>query len=150
MFASAFLRRSSALLAEHLRPRSRTQIYAGQLLRKMPASCEPRLAGRRTNLSARRISESSESMSTFPRNPKAAPVKPVQPRYGRMDVGLGQVKEAIAGATEWLLGLQHPDGYWCGELEADSMLESDYIFMHTLLGTGDRGKMERAVNEILR
>ena len=30
------------------------------------------------------------------------------------------------------------------------MLESDYIFMHTLLGTGDRGKMERAVNEILR
>jgi len=30
------------------------------------------------------------------------------------------------------------------------MLESDYIFMHTLLGTGDRGKMERAINEILR
>ena len=30
------------------------------------------------------------------------------------------------------------------------MLESDYIFVHTLLGTGDAGKMERAVNEILR
>ncbi len=30
------------------------------------------------------------------------------------------------------------------------MLEADYIFMHTLLGTGDPGKMERAVNEILR
>ena len=30
------------------------------------------------------------------------------------------------------------------------MLEADYIFMHTMLGTGDRGKMERAVNEILR
>ena len=86
-------------------------------------------------------------MSTFPRNPKAAAA---QPRYGRMDVGLGQVGDAIARASDWLLGLQHPDGYWCGELEADSMLESDYIFMHTLLGTGDRGKMERAVNEILR
>jgi squalene-hopene/tetraprenyl-beta-curcumene cyclase len=30
------------------------------------------------------------------------------------------------------------------------MLEADYIFMHTLLGTGDPGKMERALNEILR
>ncbi len=89
-------------------------------------------------------------MSTFPRNPKAAPAKPAQPRYGRMDVGLDQVSEGIARSTDWLLGQQHPDGYWCGELEADSMLESDYIFMHTLLGTGDRGKMERAVNEILR
>ena len=58
--------------------------------------------------------------------------------------------KASRASTDWLLRQQHPDGYWCGELEADSMLESDYIFMHTLLGTGDRGKMERAVNEILR
>ncbi len=89
-------------------------------------------------------------MSTFPRNPKAAPGVPAQPRYGRMDVGLDQVSAGIRRATDWLLGQQHPDGYWCGELEADSMLESDYIFVHTLLGTGDRGKMERAVNEIVR
>src|SRR6201993_833421 len=89
-------------------------------------------------------------MSTFPRNPKAAPAKPAQPRYGRMDIGLAQVSEVIAKSTDWLLSLQHADGYWCGELEADSMLESDYIFMHTLLGTGDAGRLERAVNEILR
>jgi len=89
-------------------------------------------------------------MSTFPRNPKQASAQPAQPRYGRIDLGLEQVSEGIKRATNWLLGLQHPDGYWCGELEADTMLESDYIFMHTLLGTGDRGKMERAVNEILR
>ena len=41
-------------------------------------------------------------------------------------------------------------GYWVGELEADVMLEADYIFMHKLLGTGDPGKLDRAVNEILR
>ena len=96
------------------------------------------------------MSESLDQMSTIPRNPKAAQVKSAQPRYGRIDLGLEQVRECIARATDWLLGQQHPDGYWCGELEADSMLESDYIFMHYLLGTGDRGKMERAVNEILR
>ena len=76
--------------------------------------------------------------------------QPVQPRFGRMDLGLDRVAECIGSATEWLLGQQSPEGYWCGELEADSMLEADYIFMHTLLGTGDRGRMERAVNEILR
>jgi len=86
-------------------------------------------------------------MSKIPGNPKAASA---QPRYGRMDIGLDEVSGGIGRATDWLLGLQHPDGYWCGELEADSMLESDYIFMHTLLGTGDRGKMERACNEIVR
>ena len=57
-----------------------------------------------------------------------------------MDLGLDHVVAGIEKAKNWLLGLQHPDGYWCGELEADTMLESDYIFMHMLLGTGDRGR----------
>ena len=89
-------------------------------------------------------------MSTFRVKPKGASDAPAQPRYGRLDLGLGEVAEGIRRSAEWLLNQQHPDGYWCGELEADSMLESDYIFMHTLLGTGDKGRMERAVNEILR
>jgi squalene-hopene/tetraprenyl-beta-curcumene cyclase len=67
-----------------------------------------------------------------------------------MDIGLDKVAESIGQAVQWLFGQQHADGYWCGELEADVMLEADYIFMHTLLGTGDPGKMQRAVNEILR
>ncbi len=76
--------------------------------------------------------------------------QPAQPRFGRMDVGLERITQGIAQAKDWLFNQQHPDGYWCGELEADSMLESDYIFMHTLLGTGEPGRMERAINEILR
>jgi squalene-hopene/tetraprenyl-beta-curcumene cyclase len=82
-------------------------------------------------------------------NPQAGK-QSAQPRFGRMDLGLDRVSDGIARSIDWLLDQQHPDGYWCGELEADSMLEADYIFMHTLLGTGDRGRMERAVNEILR
>src|ERR1700751_5044930 len=88
-------------------------------------------------------------MATYSTNPKATK-QPAQPRFGRIDLGLDLIADGIARARDWLLDQQHPDGYWCGELEADSMLESDYIFMHTLLGTGDPGKMERAVNEILR
>lgn len=73
-----------------------------------------------------------------------------QPRFGRLDLGLDQVVDSIRRAKDWLFGQQNPEGYWCGELEADVMLEADYIFMHTLLGTGDPGKMQRALNEILR
>lgn len=73
-----------------------------------------------------------------------------QPRFGRLDLGLDQVVDGIRRAKDWLFGQQHSEGYWCGELEADVMLEADYIYMHTLLGTGDPGKMQRAMNEILR
>jgi squalene-hopene/tetraprenyl-beta-curcumene cyclase len=82
-------------------------------------------------------------------NPQASG-HPIQPRFGRLDLGLDQVVDGIQRAKDWLFGQQHQEGYWCGELEADVMLEADYIFMHTLLGTGDPGKMQRALNEILR
>ncbi len=72
------------------------------------------------------------------------------PRFGRIDIGLDVVREGIRKSTDWLFSQQHADGYWYGELEADVMLEADYIYMHTLLGTGDPGKMGRCVNEILR
>ncbi|MGB9148226.1 MAG: squalene--hopene cyclase [Acidobacteriaceae bacterium] len=71
-------------------------------------------------------------------------------RFGRVDAPLEAVGEAIARARECLLARQHAEGYWSGELEADAMLEADYIFLHVLLGTGDEGKMRRALAEILR
>jgi len=71
-------------------------------------------------------------------------------RFGRLDASLDHVESAIGSARDFLLAQQHPDGYWCGELEADTTLESDYVMLHTLLGTGDDGRMRRALQEILR
>ncbi len=71
-------------------------------------------------------------------------------RFGRLDAGLDEVEHAIDASRELLFQQQHPDGYWCGELEADTTLESDYIMLHTLLGTGNEGRMRRAITEILR
>ena len=73
-----------------------------------------------------------------------------QPRFGRIDADLADVESAIAGARDCLFSLQHPDGYWCSELEADSMLEADYIFLHTLLESGDPGRLKRACAEMMR
>ncbi len=72
------------------------------------------------------------------------------PKFGRLDADLGDVDVALERAREQLLSLQHPDGHWCGELEADSMLEADYIFLHTLLESGDPGRLQRAFTEMMR
>lgn len=71
-------------------------------------------------------------------------------KFGRLDAALQDVKAAIQRAKDHLFSLQNQEGWWCGELEADAMLEADYIFLHVLLGTGDAGKMRRAMTEILR
>ncbi|MGB6975206.1 MAG: squalene--hopene cyclase [Terracidiphilus sp.] len=72
------------------------------------------------------------------------------PRFGRIDADLADVNASILRSRERLLAQQHPEGYWCGELEADSMLEADYIFLHTLLESGDPGRLKRAFTEMMR
>ena len=43
-------------------------------------------------------------------------------------------EEAISSAQQYLLSLQHPSGYWCGELESDTTLESDTLKLDFFLG----------------
>ncbi len=76
--------------------------------------------------------------------------KTIAPRFGRIDAGLEEVRAAIERSCEHLLSRQHPEGYWCGELEADSMLEADYIFLHKLLESGDPERLKRAFTEMMR
>jgi squalene-hopene/tetraprenyl-beta-curcumene cyclase len=75
---------------------------------------------------------------------------PAQMLFGKIDDMLGRVAFGLEKARNYLFAQQHKDGYWCGELEADTTLESDYIAIHTLLGTGNHSRMERAVPEIIR
>jgi len=61
-----------------------------------------------------------------------------------------EVQAAVTRAQDYLFSRQYPEGYWSGELEADSMLEADYIFLHKLYDTGDPGRLSRALAEVLR
>src|SRR5271165_2594018 len=72
------------------------------------------------------------------------------PRFGRLDADPADVQSAIVRSREHILSRQHPEGYWCGELEGDSMLEADYIFLHTLLESGNPGRLKRALAEMMR
>ena len=52
---------------------------------------------------------------------------------------LSQLDRAIQLAATALLGFQHPDGYWCFELEADCTIPAEYILMmHHLAEIDDR------------
>jgi len=53
-----------------------------------------------------------------------------------------RLHEAINRAREYLCSIQHEDGFWCGELEGDTILESEYILLLTHLG---RGRSEQAI-----
>jgi len=81
---------------------------------------------------------------------KQGKTQALAPRFGRLDADIADVDSAISRSKEYLLSQQHAEGYWCGELEADSMLEADYIFLHTLLESGDPERLKRACTEMMR
>jgi len=45
--------------------------------------------------------------------------------------------EPFEATSRWLLSQQHPDGYWVGELEGDTILESEYVLLMAFIGRGD-------------
>ncbi len=48
------------------------------------------------------------------------------------------VRNAVEAAQRYLLSIQAPDGHWCGELEGDTILESEYaLTLHFLGRSGD-------------
>lgn len=89
--------------------------------------------------------------------------QPAGPRRRELELAEAQEQQAsrieasIALSAEALLRLQHHDGYWSGELTADSTLESDYIllqlWMHPPEGPGwnppSRPRIDKACRAIL-
>ena len=57
---------------------------------------------------------------------------------------------AIDRTRDYLLARQHPAGYWIGELEGDTILESEYILLLAYLGRGTSECARKAANYILK
>src|SRR5947208_16078291 len=64
--------------------------------------------------------------------------------------GKDRLDAAIERAVSYLKSVQHQDGYWLGELEADTTLESDYIFYLHVLGRFDRKRVVKLAEYIRR
>ena len=59
------------------------------------------------------------------------------------------LRRAVHRTRDWLLGQQHADGYWVGELEGDTILESEYILLLAFLGREQSAQARRAADYIL-
>ena len=76
----------------------------------------------------------------------AAGQKPVGAYHALAD----RLQDAIERGVNHLLSLQAREGYWLGELEADTTLESDYIFYLHILGKADPARIEKLANYVRR
>jgi squalene-hopene/tetraprenyl-beta-curcumene cyclase len=50
------------------------------------------------------------------------------------EIDLVSLKNSLRSAADTLCSWQKPDGHWCGELEGDTILESEYVLLQTFLG----------------
>ena|SRR5436190_4952352 len=62
---------------------------------------------------------------------------------------LTAVDRAIEAGTERLLELQHPDGWWVGELESNATMIAEHLFWLHFLGLRDRRTDGKLGNELL-
>jgi squalene-hopene/tetraprenyl-beta-curcumene cyclase len=72
--------------------------------------------------------------------------KPLTP----LDLGAGQLDDAIGRATDALLRRQRPDGHWVFELEADATIPAEYILLRSYLGEPDAPELEQKIGVYLR
>jgi squalene-hopene/tetraprenyl-beta-curcumene cyclase len=62
----------------------------------------------------------------------------------------GPLEQAIENGANHLVSLQAEEGYWLGELEADTTLESDYIYYLYVLGKADPERIAKLANYVRR
>jgi squalene-hopene/tetraprenyl-beta-curcumene cyclase len=60
------------------------------------------------------------------------------------------VRNAISATQRYLLLIQHADGHWCGELEGDTILESEYMLTLHFLGRAGEPRMRKAAEYLRR
>src|SRR5712675_1933173 len=72
------------------------------------------------------------------------------PSAGLFPVVAGSLHDTIDRGVNHLLSLQDSEGYWLGELEADTTLESDYIFYLHVIGKAHPEGIAKLANYVRR
>jgi squalene-hopene/tetraprenyl-beta-curcumene cyclase len=58
--------------------------------------------------------------------------------------------ETLRRARRHLLALEHEPGHWVGELEGDTILESEYLLLREFMGWRDEDRLRKAANYLRR
>jgi squalene-hopene/tetraprenyl-beta-curcumene cyclase len=88
-------------------------------------------------------------MASFVRVGEQLPVAPA-PVPSRQENWTELVEVAVKNGAEYLLSVQAEEGYWLGELEADTTLESDYIYYLHVLGQAEPERIAKLANYVRR
>src|SRR5258705_579761 len=72
------------------------------------------------------------------------------PSAGLFPAVAGSLHDTIDRGVNYLLSLQASEGYWLGELEADTTLESDYIFYLHVIGKAYPERIAKLANYVRR
>lgn len=83
------------------------------------------------------------SLSLLPPNERRGKIEMV-----RFDME-GRLDTAIRASQKYLLSLQHPEGYWIGELTVDTTLISDLVLFMHWRGKVDFAKQAKCVKHLL-
>src|SRR5579885_1476027 len=75
---------------------------------------------------------------------EASSSSPASPRL------LDAARETLARATDHLLSLQHPEGWWKGELETNVTIDAEDVFLRRYLGTPGAAEAARRSAEWIR
>ncbi len=75
-----------------------------------------------------------------------SPSKARESRRKETVVPFGTLPSAIGAARQRLFDVQNEDGHWCGELEGDSILASEYVLVMYFLGRGESEKVRKSAN----
>ena len=88
-------------------------------------------------------------MASFVRVGEELPVAPA-PVPWRQENWAERVETAVKNGADYLLSVQAEEGFWLGELEADTTLESDYIYFLHVLGQADPERIAKLANYVRR
>jgi squalene-hopene/tetraprenyl-beta-curcumene cyclase len=72
------------------------------------------------------------------------------PAVRRTPLAASPTHRALDRARRRLLDLQRPDGHWCGELQGDTILESEYVLLMAFLGRENEERTRKAAEYVLR
>jgi len=88
-------------------------------------------------------------MASFVRMGEDLRVAPAPLPWREQDFA-GRLEDSIERGANHLLSLQYEEGYWLGELEADTTLESDYIYYLFVLGKAEPQRIAKLANYVRR
>jgi squalene-hopene/tetraprenyl-beta-curcumene cyclase len=88
-------------------------------------------------------------MASFVRMGGEIPVAPLPASWQEQEWA-ERLEKTIERGANHLLSIQAEEGYWQGELEADTTLESDYIYYLYVLGKADPERIAKLANYVRR